>query len=250
MLNGIIAHEPILGGILVVAIVMAASQVLARLTRGRLHPSAIAITLGLAVAYLGGLTAGGAQGLADVPGFAGIALLGSATLRDISIVATAFGARLEELARCGIAGVVALLLGVASSFLAGGLVAYASGYTDPVSITTIGAGAATYIVGPVTGATLQASSEVIALSVAAGLVKALAVMLVTPLVAPAIGLTTPRAAIVFGGLMGTTSGVAAGLAAHDERLVPYGAMSATFFTGLGCLLGPSLFYAVVRSALG
>jgi Malonate/sodium symporter MadM subunit len=39
----------------------------------------------------------------------------------------------------------------------------------------------------------------------------------------------------------------AGLAATDERLVlPYGAMTATSFTGLGCLPGPSLFHFVVR----
>jgi hypothetical protein len=46
--------------------------------------------------------------------------------------------------------------------------------------------------------------------------------------------------------MGTTSGVAAGLAATDERLVPYGAMTATFYTGLGCLCGPSVAYAFFR----
>jgi hypothetical protein len=50
--------------------------------------------------------------------------------------------------------------------------------------------------------------------------------------------------------MGTTSGVAGGLAATDARLVPYGAMTATFYTGLGCLLGPSVLYLVVRALLG
>ncbi|MCF5655613.1 malonate transporter subunit MadM, partial [Pseudomonas poae] len=29
-------------------------------------------------------------------------------------------------------------------------------------------------------------------------------------------------------------------------LVPYGALTATFHTGLGCLLGPSLLYFIVR----
>nr|WP_258232846.1 hypothetical protein [Klebsiella pneumoniae] len=42
--------------------------------------------------------------------------------------------------------------------------------------------------------------------------------------------------------MGSTSGVAAGLAATDPKLVPYGAMTATFYTGLGCLLAPSALY--------
>ncbi len=46
--------------------------------------------------------------------------------------------------------------------------------------------------------------------------------------------------------MGTNSGVMAGLAATDPKLVPYGAMTATFFTGLGCLLGPSVVFMVNR----
>jgi malonate transporter MadM subunit len=50
---------------------------------------------------------------------------------------------------------------------------------------------------------------------------------------------------VFGGMLGTTSGVAAGLAATDPRLVPYGAMTATFYTGLACLLCPSVLYLLV-----
>ncbi|MCL7680012.1 malonate transporter subunit MadM, partial [Klebsiella pneumoniae] len=88
-------------------------------------------------------------------------------------------------------------------------------------------GAVTFIVGPVTGAALGASSDVIALSIAAGVIKSIAIMIVTPLVAKAAGLNSPAAAIVYGGLMGSTSGVAAGLAATDPKLVPYGAMTAT-----------------------
>ena len=117
-------------------------------------------------------------------------------------------------------------------------------------MTTIGGGAATYIVGPVTGTALGASSEVIALSVAAGLVKSVLVMILTPMVANSIGLDNPRSALIFGGLMGTTSGVAGGLAATDERLVPYGAMTATFYTGLGCLLGPSIVFITFRALFG
>ncbi len=97
---------------------------------------------------------------------------------------------------------------------------------------------------------LGADSAVIALSVAAGLVKSVLVMIVTPLVAPMIGLNNPRSAMVYGGLMGTTSGVAGGLAATDPALVPYGAMTATFYTGVGCLLAPSLLFLVVRALLG
>ena len=216
-----------------------------KLTRGRLHGSAIAILIGLILAAV----VGGKKGVADLPVLAGVGLMGGAMLRDLAIVATAFGVKLEEFARSGVIGAVSLLAGLFTSFLVGGLIAYAFGYRDAVSITTIGAGAATYIVGPVTGAALGASSEVIALSIAAGLVKAILVMVLTPFLAQAVGLDNPRAAMVFGGLMGTNSGVMAGLAATDPKLVPYGAMTATFFTGLGCLLGPSLVFMINRALL-
>ena len=61
-------------------------------------------------------------------------------------------------------------------FIVGAGVARAFGYTDAVSMTTIGAGAVTYIVGPVTGAAIGASSDVIALSIATGVIKAIIVM--------------------------------------------------------------------------
>lgn len=220
-----------------------------RLTRGRLHGSAIAIFAGLLLACVGGWATGGEKGVADLPALAGVALLGGAMLRDLAIVATAFGVRVEELRKGGLIGAVSLVLGLGMSFVVGGATAYACGYRDAASIVTLGAGAATYIVGPVTGTAVGASSEVIALSVAAGLVKAILVMTLTPFLAPLIGLNNPRAAMIFGGLMGTNSGVMAGLAATDPKLVPYGAMTATFFTGLGCLLGPSFFYLIVRALI-
>ena len=86
----------------------------------------------------------------------------------------------------------------------------------------------------------------VALSIAAGLVKSILVMIGTPLVAKYIGLNNPQSAMVYGGLMGTTSGVAGGLAATDPKLVPYGAMTATFYTGVGCLLAPSILFFIVR----
>jgi malonate transporter MadM subunit len=217
-----------------------------KLTRGRLHGSAVALFLGLLLAWLGGLVTGGEKGIADLPVFAGVGIMGGAMLRDLAIVSTAFGVRLEEFRRAGIRGITALGTGLFMSFFVGACVAYAFGYRDAVSLTTIGAGAATFIVGPVTGTALGASSEVIALAVAAGLVKAILVMIATPFVAKSIGLDNPRTALIFGGLMGTTSGVAGGLAATDPALVPYGALAATFFTGLGCLLGPSLMYGIIH----
>jgi malonate transporter MadM subunit len=221
-----------------------------KFTNGRIHGSAIAILAGLVLAWIGGTMTGGSKGLADVPLFAGIGLMGGAMLRDFAIVATAFGVDFSEIRRAGLSGVVALLAGIFVSFAVGAIVAFAFGYTDAVSMTTIGAGAATYIVGPVTGTALGASSDVIALSVAAGLVKSVMVMIGTPFVARSIGLDNARSAMVFGGLMGTTSGVAGGLAATDPRLVPYGAMTATFYTGLGCLLGPSLIFFAIRAIAG
>ena len=221
-----------------------------KLTRGRLHGSAIAILLGLGLAYLGGVLTGGSQGLADIPILAGVGVMGGAMLRDFAIVATAFGVSIDEIRKAGLGAVLSLMAGLGVSFVVGAAVAFAFGYTDPVSMTTLGAGAATYIVGPVTGTALGASSELVALSVAAGLVKSMLVMTGTPFVARFIGLDNPRSALVYGGLMGTTSGVAGGLAATDPKLVPYGAMTATFYTGLGCLLGPSVFFVIIRALFG
>lgn len=222
----------------------------AKLTKGRLHGSAIAILIGLVLSYVGGLYTGGQKGLVDIPLLSGIGILGGAMLRDFAIIATGFGVNPAELKRAGASGVLALFVGIFASFVAGAGVALAFGYTDAVSLTTIGTGAVTYIVGPVTGAAIGASSEVMALSIAAGLIKAIVVMVATPFVAPYIGLNNPRAAVIFGGLMGTSSGVAGGLAATDPKLVPYGCLTAAFYTALGCLLGPSLIYFVMRGLFG
>ncbi len=221
-----------------------------KFTKGRLHGSAIAILIGLILSYVGGAYSGGQKGLVDISLLSGIGILGGAMLRDFAIIATGFGVHVDELKRAGVVGVVSLFLGVLTSFIAGAAIALMFGYTDAVSVTTIGAGAVTYIVGPVTGAAIGASSEVMALSIAAGLVKSIVVMVATPFVAPYIGLNNPRSAMIFGGLMGTSSGVAGGLAATDARLVPYGCLTAAFYTALGCLLGPSLLYIVTKAFLG
>lgn len=243
----LLAEYSLVAAFAMVGILVWVSHVISKqLTRGRIHGSAIAILLGLVLAYAGGEVTGGQKGLADIPAFAGIALMGGAMLRDFAIVATATGVHLHELRKAGLAGVLALFTGVFVSFAVGAAVAWCFGYRDAVSMTTLGAGAATYIVGPVTGSALGADSEIKALSVAAGLLKAILVMVGTPFVARFIGLDNPRSALIFGGLMGTTSGVAGGLAATDPKLVPYGAMTATFYTGLGCLLGPSVMFFLIR----
>jgi len=235
----------------VIGVVMWVSYQLSdRLSAGRLHGSAIAIIIGLILAWIGGTISGGSKGIADLTLFSGIGLMGGSMLRDLAIVSTAYGVDMREIRKAGAAGVAALTLGILVSFAVGALVAAAFGYTDAVSMATIGGGAATYIVGPVTGTALGASSDVIALSVAAGLLKAVLVMIGTPFVAPLIGLNNAKSAMAYGGLMGTTSGVAGGLAATDKRLVPYGAMTATFYTGLGCLMGPSVVYLVLLAIFG
>ncbi|MED5524799.1 malonate transporter subunit MadM [Gallaecimonas pentaromativorans] len=238
-------------GFAVIGLIMWLSYWLsAKLTSGRIHGSAIAILCGLVLAYIGGVISGGKHGLMDLPLLSGIGIVGGTMLRDFAIVATGFGVNVQELKKAGISGVVALLLGVLSSFVAGVAVAMAFGYTDAVSLTTIGAGAVTYIVGPVTGAAIGASSEVMALSIAAGLVKSILVMVATPFVAKYIGLNNPRTAVLFGGLMGTSSGVAAGLAATDPKLVPYGCLTAAFYTAAGCLMGPSVLFLAMLAITG
>lgn len=240
--NGLLVAFAFVGGVMYISYWMSA-----RLTRGRFHGSAIAILLGLAMAYAAGRITGGQRGVADLTLLSGVGLMGGAMLRDFAIIATAFGVRIEIVKQAGSSGVISLFAGILSSYVAGVAAALAFGYRDAVSLTTIGAGAVTYIVGPVTGTAIGASSDVMALSIAAGLVKAILVMSLTPVMAKAVGLNNPRTAMIFGGIMGTTSGVAAGLAATDPRLVPYGAMTAAFYTALGCLLGPSVLFFVTRA---
>jgi malonate transporter MadM subunit len=251
LISEVLIDNGLLFAFLIVGVVMSLSYYVSHhLTTGRLHGSAVAIIAGLVLAYIGGLVTGGEDGLADIGVFAGLGLMGGGMLRDFAIVSTAYGVDMSEIRRSGLVGVLSLFLGIVLSFVVGAVVAFMFGYTDAVSMTTLGAGAATYIVGPVTGSALGASSEIIALSVAAGLVKSVLVMIGTPVIAPFIGLNNPKAAMAYGGLMGTTSGVAGGLAATDKRLVPYGAMTATFYTGLGCLLGPSVMFLVIQAIAG
>ncbi|HEX7850433.1 MAG TPA: malonate transporter subunit MadM [Sphingomonas sp.] len=245
-LHKIVAEQGLVLAFALVGVLMWLSAVICRrLTAGRIHASAIAIVAALALAWLGGVLTGGKKGLADVPAFAGLALLGGPMLRDFAIVATAFEVDVSEARKAGLVGVIALALGTIVPFVVGVLIAWSFGYRDAVSLATLGAGAVTYIVGPVTGAALGASSPVIALSIATGVFKAVLVMTLTPFVARFIGLDNPRSAMIFGGLMGTVSGVTGGLAATDPKLVPYGALTATFHTGIGCLVCPSLFFIIL-----
>lgn len=240
----------LVGAFGLIALIMFVSYTVALLIGQKRMGSAIAIVAGLVLAYVSGKYTGGTHGISDIGIFSGVGLMGGSMLRDYAIISTAYGVKLENLKKAGVPGSIALVIGVIFSFVVGGFIAYALGYKDPVDVATIGAGSVTFIVGPVTGTALGASSEVIALSIAAGVVKSVMTMIITPFIAKAIRLNNPTAAMVYGGLIGTTSGVAGGLASTDPELVPYGAMTATFYTGLGSLLCPSIGFILVRSLIG
>jgi malonate transporter MadM subunit len=246
VLNSIIGRDSFILSFGFVALIMIASYFVAKLIKQKKMGSAFAIIAGLLVAYIAGKFTGGTKGIADFPIFAGFLILGGSALRDYTIVSTAYGVKIENLKKAGLAGTISLIVGVSFSFIVGAVIARIMGFTDPKEITTIAAGAVTFIVGPVTGDALGVSSEVIALSVAAGVVKSVLTMIITPLIAKKIKLDNPTAAMVYGGMIGTTSGVAGGLAATDMKLVPYGAMTATFYTGLGTLLCPSIGYLLIN----
>lgn len=236
---------------LCIGIIMYVSQLISKkLTNKKVPMPAIAIVIGLALAYFGGVYSGGEKGIADVKMLAGFGTMGGSMFRDFAIVATAFGASFVVMKQSGLIGLISLFFGIFLSFTFGVIIALLWGYTDAVSVTTIGAGACTYIVGPVTGAAIGASSDIIALSIATGVMKAVFVAIGTPITAKYIGLNNPHTAIIFGGMVGTNAGVMAGLAATDPKLVPYGALTATFYTGLGCLLCPSVLFLTVKMFLG
>ncbi len=246
VLNSIIGRDNFVLAFGFVALLMLVAYTVAKLIKQQKMGSAFAIILALVAAFVAGKITGGTKGMADFPIFAGFLILGGSALRDYTIVSTAYGVKIENLKKAGLAGTIALFVGVFFSFFVGTIIARILGFTDPKEITTIGAGAVTFIVGPVTGDALGVSSEVIALSVAAGVVKSVLTMIITPLIAKKIKLDNPTTAMVYGGMIGTTSGVAGGLAATDIKLVPYGAMTATFYTGLGTLLCPSIGYLIVN----
>ena len=239
--NGLIAAFLFAG-----VVVLLSNMISEKLLRGRIHSSAVAIFLGLIAAYIGGAITGGEKGLADIAVFGGLGLLGGSMLRNFTIIAASYGAKLSEIKKAGAAGFISLFVGITSSYTMGAIVALAFGYRDAVSVSTIAAGAVTFVVGPVTGQTLGADSTVIALSVAAGLIKTIFIMILTPFVAKHVGITNPKMAMIYGGLVGSTSGVSTGLAATDPELVPYGTMIATFYSGFGCLLCPSLMYGITK----
>lgn len=212
-----------------------------KILRDKIPGVALAIALGLILASFGGNA-----GIADIPLFSGMALLGGTMLRDFAIVSTAYGASMDEIKKAGWVGVVSLFVGVFFNFIVGVTCAIFFGYSDPAEIATLASGTCTFIVGPITGNAVGASSEIITLSIAAGVMKVLIVSVVTPLFKQLIGIETKTSAMVFGGVMGTVSGVSAALASINPKLVPYGALTATFYTGIAAILCPSVFYPILK----
>ena len=234
IIKGILTDNAFVMSFMFIALGVLISELISKyIFKGKLPTSAVAIVVGLVAAYIGGKITGGSNGIADIEMFTGIGILGGSSLRDFAIISTAYGASLKELKRSGLIGCLSLIVGVTFAFILGTVFAMIFGYTNPTEITTIAAGTVTFITGAVTGSAI-------------GVVKSIVVMIATPLLAKKMKLDNFRSAMVYGGIMGTTSGVSAGLAATDQKLVPYGAMTATFFTGLACLLCPTVFYGIIN----
>lgn len=227
---------------LVVGIIMLVTQFISqKILRNKIPGVALAIALGLILASFGGKT-----GIADIPLFSGMALLGGTMLRDFAILSTAYGASMVEIKKAGWVGVISLFVGVFFNFIVGVAFAMLFGYSNPGDIATLASGTCTFIVGPITGNAVGASSEIITLSIAAGVVKVLIVSVATPLFKHLVGIESKTSAMVFGGVMGTVSGVSAALASINPKLVPYGALTATFYTGIAAILCPSVFYPILK----
>ena len=220
------------------------------LFNNRIESSVIVLITGLVLSYLSGLYIGGTKGLADVAVLSGVSILGSGMFRDLAIVASAYGIKFEEVKKGGVIAIISMLLGIVIPFIFGVIIAVLCGYTNPVDITTVATGAVTFITVSITGPAIGATSDLIALGMAGGILKAILVLILTPYLAKYIGLNNPQSAIIYGAVMGVNSGVIPGLAATDPKLVPYGAIGATLYTSFGVFLCPSVFFLAVNYIFG
>lgn len=92
-----LTHLGLITAFALIALIMWLSTKLSKyLTNGRVHASAIAIVIGLILAWFGGKMTGGEKGLTDLALFTGVGLMGGAMLRDFTIVATAFEVQATE----------------------------------------------------------------------------------------------------------------------------------------------------------
>src|SRR5947209_20435153 len=137
MLSHLFVANSLLVAFAVVGLIMWASHAASkRLTFGRIHGSAIAIVIGLLLAFVSGLVTNGEKGLADLPMLAGIGLMGGAMLRDFAIVATAFELDVVHARTAGPIGAIALGLRTVFSFILGFLLAPAFGSPDAEPLTS------------------------------------------------------------------------------------------------------------------
>ena len=82
-LAAVLQNNGLITAFLLTGTVFLLSDIIAtRLTRGRIHSSAVAIFLGLLAAWIGGAVAGGTNGLADMAAFSGLGILGGAWYND------------------------------------------------------------------------------------------------------------------------------------------------------------------------
>lgn len=92
-----LTHLGLITAFALIALIMWLSTKLSKyLTNGRVHASAIAIVIGLILAWFGGKMTGGEKGITDLALFTGVGLMGGAMLRDFTIVATAFEVQATE----------------------------------------------------------------------------------------------------------------------------------------------------------
>lgn len=135
MIADVLQENALLVAFVVIGATMGVASILSRtLTGGRVSGSAIAILIGLGLAFYGGLRTGGAKGLADVPLLSGIGLMGGAMLRDFAIVATAFEVDVSRARRAGAIGALALVLGTILPFIVGVVVAYPRSWRQALAV--------------------------------------------------------------------------------------------------------------------
>ena len=93
----VLTKNALITALAVTGLMMIVSHLLSKyLTKGKLQSSAIAITMGLVIAYFAGVYTQGTKGISDIAIFSGFALLGGAMLRDLAIASTAFEVDVKE----------------------------------------------------------------------------------------------------------------------------------------------------------
>ena len=122
-LTGILDKNGLIFAFLLVGFIMYLSYFISkRFTKHTIPGAAIAISVGLIIAYFGG-----EKGVASVPAFSGMAILGGSMMRDFSIVGTAMGASFSEIKKTGLVGLLCLVLGTVLAFFIGGTIGFLMG---------------------------------------------------------------------------------------------------------------------------